>query len=54
MIEGPKLGSLLNIIAGLSTSLRENALMLEGSKLSKFGSLLNVKAGLNTSWHPRA
>ena len=43
MLEGPKLGSLLNVIAGLMASLLDDALMLEGPK---FWSLLNVTAGL--------
>ena len=54
MLEGPKLGSLLNVIAGLNTSLQEDTLKLEGPKLGELGSLLNVTAGLNTGRHSGA
>ena len=46
MLEGPKLGefgSLLNVTAGLITSLWEGTLVLESLNIGDIGSLLNLQ-----------
>ena len=53
-LEGPEVGSLLNVTAGLIASLRDDALMLEGPKFGEFGSLLKVTAGLIASLRDNA